>query len=53
MIYVKWGFVIADAKCEWEPKIVQTWVGHIINSENFKKFMPEKKVLKCGKLLNV
>ena len=43
MIYVKWGFVIANAKYEWEPKIVKTWVGHIINSENFKRLCLRKK----------
>ena len=48
----KVGFIIADEKCEWEPKTVITWVGHIIDTEKFKLFIPEKKLIKCEKLLS-
>ena len=40
----KFGFLLADEKCNWEPSLKVVWLGHLLDMQNNKLFITEERV---------
>ena len=47
----KFGLLTSDEKCVWEVTQEMEWTGWIINTKEFKIFLPERKILKAEEKL--
>jgi len=47
------GLLTSDEKCVWKVTQVMEWTGWIINTEHFKIYVPERKILKAEGMLEL
>ena len=40
----KFGFLLADEKCNWEPSLKVVWLGHLLDMQNNKLFITEERI---------
>ena len=43
----RFGLLTSEDKCEWKVTQELEWTGFVINTKDFKVFVPERKIVKC------
>lgn len=49
----KLGFVLNVSKCNWQPALVQTWLGYVFNMSENQLYVTESRVTKLKESLSV
>ena len=47
------GFVLSSSKCNWQPALVQTWLGHVFNMLKNQLFVTESRMSKLKESLTI
>ena len=45
------GFLLSVSKCNWEPTLIQTWLGHIFNMTENRFYVTEAMLLMLNSYL--
>lgn len=48
----KLGFILNSSKCNWQPALVQTWLGHVFNMSTNQLYITQSRVTKLKESLS-
>ena len=40
------GFVLSSTKCHWQPALIQTWLGYVLNIFENKLYVTQSRIMK-------
>ena len=46
------GFTLSSSKCNWQPALVQTWLGHVFNMSENRLYVTQSRVIKLKESLS-
>ena len=49
---IRLGFLLSESKCFWEPRQIQTWLGHLFNMSKNQLFVTEARLQKLEQSLS-
>ena len=46
------GFTLSSSKCNWQPVLVHTWLGHVFNMSENRLYVTQSRVTKLKESLS-